>query len=412
MKKERLRLPLYIQIQEYFKKLISSGELAEDQKIPPENELISKFNVSRITVANALTQLAQDGWIYRIPGRGSFVSKELSFPEALRESVDIPADPVEIPSDGEDITRQTGDPSRVVSQSSGKRMIALIIPTVEDFFALRLLQGINKILKNSNYYLAVILTNHSKEMEKEAIIQLLQKDVAGLIIFPIDAETYNEEILSLKINNFPFVLIDRFLPGVDTHFVSSDNRRGAQLAVSHLWELGHREIAICTDSPLNTVTVDERIAGYMDALKLREAMINPALILTEFSVDNKARDDNHVLRRYIKNGLATAYITLNAKLALYIASIAKSLDLNVPGDLSILTFDDPSSGIDERGKFTHIAQSEEEIGSRAATILIDLLNQPENANGYKKVILKPELVIRDSTGGLAASKTTNITKNE
>ncbi|MCD9021544.1 GntR family transcriptional regulator [Cohnella silvisoli] len=400
MKKERLRLPLYIQIQEYFKKLISSGELTENQKIPTENELISKFNVSRITVANALTQLAQDGWIYRIPGRGSFVSKGPSFPETLRETVEIPVDPVVIPSDGEDISKQAGDSTRFVAQSSGKRMIALIIPTVEDFFALRLLKGINKILKNSDYYLAVILTNHSKEMEKEAIVQLLQKGVAGLIIFPIDAETYNDEILSLKINNFPFVLIDRYLPGVDTHFVCSNNRLGAQLAVSHLWELGHREIAICTDSPLNTVTVEERIAGYMDALKQREAMINPALILTEFSVDYKEKDDNHVLHRYIKNGLATAYITLNAQLGLYIAGIARRLKLNVPGRLSILTFDDPSSGIDEQGTFTHIAQSEDEIGSRAASILIDLLNNPENANGYKKVILKPELVIRSSTGPL------------
>jgi len=395
------RQPLYMQIQEHFKKLIASGALDADQKIPSEKELMEHFNVSRITVANALTQLAKEGWIYRIPGRGSFVSKEAASAEAARtrEAAGEPE-----ASEAETAPQPAPLPARTVQPpaGAGKRMIAFLIPSAGDFFALRLIQGINRILENTDYYLAVILTNHSKELEKEAIVQLLQKDVAGLIIFPVDAETYNEEILSLKIRNFPFVLIDRYLPGVETHFVCSDGRLGAQLAVSHLWDLGHREIAICSDSPLPTVTVEERISGYMDALKQRGAMINPALILTEFTVDYREKDDSHVLYRYIKNRLATAYITLNARLGLHIAGIARSLKMKVPGDLSIVTFDDPSSGIvGDQGSFTHIAQSEEEIGSCAARILVDLLRHPGQTDGYNKVILKPQLVVGHSTGPLA-----------
>ena len=212
-------------------------------------------------------------------------------------------------------------------------------------------------------------------------MDLIQKGAVGLIIFPIDAETYNEEILALKMRKYPFVLIDRNLPGVETNVVSSDNFLGGQLAVSHLWDLGHRDIAIVTDSPLSTITVESRIAGYMEALKQKNALINPALIITEFKIDyKKGVDDQHPLYRYIRNKLATAYITLNAKLGLHIAAIAQRLELSVPGDLSILTFDDPSSGIDETGSFTHIAQSEVEIGRQAAEVLVDLLNHNDGDN--------------------------------
>lgn len=392
------RQPLYIQIQDHFKKLIGAGKLAVDEKIPSEKELMDEFNVSRITVANALTQLAKDGWIYRIPGRGSFVSPANAFTETQTAASSLPGEREPVPSmEPADLTYTA--PEVISAVQPAKRMIGLIIPTVDDFFALRLIQGVNSVLKNSDFYLVIVLTNHSKELEKEAIVQLISKGVSGLIIFPIDAETYNEEILSLKINNFPFVLIDRYLPGVETNFVCSDSGKGSLLAVNHLWDLGHRDIAICSDSPLPTITVEERISGYIEALRQKGAMINPALILTEFKVDYKEMDPNHVLHRYIKNRLATAYIALNGTLGLHIAGIARKLKMNIPGDISILTFDNPSSGIDDdQGAFTYIAQSEDEIGSRSAKILIDLLENPNKRNTYSKVILEPRLVTGRSTG--------------
>jgi GntR family transcriptional regulator of arabinose operon len=385
------RQPLYMQIQEHFKYLITTGKLAEEDKIPTEKELMDEFNVSRITVANALTQLAKDQWIYRIPGRGSFVQRK-SIPQPNAQMHDR----VEVNERG---------PKLEVAESikqleTNRQMIGFLIPSVEDYFALRLIQGIKSVLDESRFYLAIVLTNHSKEREKEAIVELIQKGAVGLIIFPIDAETYNEEILALKMRKYPFVLIDRNLPGVETHVVSSDNFLGSQLAVSHLWDLGHRDIAIVTDTPISTITVEGRIAGYMQAIKQKNALINPALILTEFRIDYKEGiDDQHPLYRYIRNKLATAYITLNAKLGLHIAAISQRLELNVPGDLSILTFDDPSSGIDETGTFTHIAQSELEIGRQAAVVLVGLLNhKDEPIVKYNKIILQPELVVRKSTG--------------
>ncbi|MFB6367041.1 GntR family transcriptional regulator [Paenibacillus elgii] len=392
------RQPLYVQIQEHFKQLISSGKLADGDRIPSEKELIAKFNVSRITVANALAQLAKDGWIYRIPGRGSFVGSG----EGASISPQAQADGTQVVTG----VQNPAAASQADRPAAGvRRMIGLLIPSMADYFALRLVQGIVSALNDTGYYLATVLTHNSKEREREAIVELTRMGAAGLIIFPVDAEMYNEEILALKINKFPFVLIDRYLPGVETNFVCSDSSLGAKLAVSHLWELGHRKIAICSDSPLPTVSVDERIAGYMEALKGQGAMIDPSLILTDFRIDDVCLDEQHPLYRHLQSNLATAYIALNAKLGIHLAILSRRLGLHVPDDLSILTFDDPSPGLEEPGRYTHVAQSEGEIGSQAAEILIRLLDRPQaKDNGqYTKIILRPELIVRGSTGPVKPS---------
>ncbi|WP_235550137.1 GntR family transcriptional regulator [Paenibacillus sp. Soil724D2] len=383
------RQPLYLQIQEHFKQLIQLGAMEDNDKFPTEKALMEQFSVSRMTVSNALTQLAKDGWIYRIPGRGSFVSPE------YRTKADESLENNQL-----DVT----DVKEHIERASSRKMIGFVLPLLEDFFAIRLLKGINSVLQNTDYYVSIVLTHNSKEREKEAIQELMKNGAVGLIIFPIDAETYNEEILVLKLRKFPFVLIDRYLPGFETHCVCSDNWMSAQLAVNHLWELGHRNIAICSDISIHTVTVDERIRGYMEALKQKGSMINPALIVTDFQVMDLIPTEKHPLYHYLKYRTATAFITLNLKLGLNISSIAKKLGINVPRDLSILTYDNPSSEIDGNPTFTHIDQHEQEIGVKSAELLLKLLNNQESVTEPAKVIVKSALVVGDSTGAFSAKE--------
>lgn len=396
------RQPLYIQIQDYFKEQIASGKIKINDKIPSEKELMKQFEVSRITVATALGQLAKEGWIYRIPGRGSFV-KEIAggSPERKPDLGDAPVQD-EQRGRGEFKTLRDGlveDSASLehANERRKKKKIVLILPTLGDFFAIRLITGINEALMKHDCLLHVALSNNSIETEKSLILECLANGTSGLIIFPCDAVTYNEEILALKMRNYPFVLIDRYLAGVETNFVCTDSMEGAKLALNHLWELGHRNIAICSDTPLPTITVSDRITGYMEALKQKGAMINPALILTDFQVDYSNISEEHPLYRFIRNLMATAYITLNARLGIYISNVAKQIGLKVPDDISILTFDDPSSGYDEFGPYTHISQSEVAMGSEAAEILVKLLENQDQVSEYHKMIMKPELIVRSST---------------
>lgn len=66
--------PLYIQLEKILRRNIEKGIWKEDAKIPSENELSREYEISRMTVRQVLTKLNQEGLIYRVPGKGTFVS--------------------------------------------------------------------------------------------------------------------------------------------------------------------------------------------------------------------------------------------------------------------------------------------------------------------------------------------------
>jgi DNA-binding transcriptional regulator YhcF (GntR family) len=72
------RIPLYKQIYEYLLENIKSGTWHADKPIPSENELSRQFKVSRITIKQALDMLVEKGIVYRIQGRGTFISTDQS----------------------------------------------------------------------------------------------------------------------------------------------------------------------------------------------------------------------------------------------------------------------------------------------------------------------------------------------
>ncbi|MCI1774304.1 MAG: GntR family transcriptional regulator [Paenibacillus lautus] len=373
-------MPLYQRVQEYIRDLISSQVLKVGDRIPTEKELMERFGVSKITVVNALAGLVNEKIITRVPGKGTFVSE----PESEMPA----ASPI-----------SAVKPVHKTSGEIGTRMIGLIMPSIYDYFTIRLIQGIQQALNENDYRCVIYLSEGDINKEKEAIKTCSDIGVEGLLIFPVDEELFNEEILSMKFAGFPFVLIDRYLPGVETHYIASDGRLGANMAVNYLWELGHREIAICSDSPIQTVTVQERIDGYMNAFKEKGALINPAHIVTGFEIGSLEQAETHPLYRYIKNRMATAYITLNGSLAVKIYQIARQVGLKVPEDISIISFDDPTSIIEGYSMFTHVKQFERDMGYRAAYTLLEVINGDGGQDGkYFKTLVEPELVIGETTG--------------
>ncbi|GGD81566.1 GntR family transcriptional regulator [Paenibacillus nasutitermitis] len=382
------RVPLYQKVQEYIRELIDSEGLKTGDRIPTEKVLMERFNVSKITVVNALSGLANEKIINRVPGRGSFVSdRELLIQP---EAVAAPDITVTVP-------KEPGTGLRT-------RIIGLVMPSIDDYFATRLIEGIQHALSEQNYRTMILLSDGQLEKEKEAIKTLKEIGVEGMLIFPVDEEHYNEEIIGMKFSGFPFVLVDRYLPGVETNYIAADGRMGTSLAVDYLWELGHREIAICSDSPLATITVQERIEGYMNALKNKGALINPAHMITDFRVGNLKDAETHPLFRYIRNKMATAYISLNGILGVQIYQMAQQAGLSIPGDLSIVSFDDPTAIVEEFSTFTHIKQFENDMGYRAADKLLEIIRAGEGRIGkYSKTLIEPELVIRQTTGPLVTS---------
>ncbi|MWV43046.1 GntR family transcriptional regulator [Paenibacillus sp. HJL G12] len=374
------RVPLYQKIQQYILEQIRTSGLQPGDRIPTEKELMDQFKVSKITVVKALSGLADEHIIDRVPGKGSFVGNKKN----------------QVIQGAESVSAQ----NTVLTAKQSANLVGLVIPSILDYFAIRLINGVQRTLGSHGYRVIILMSEGDVEKEKEALKTLKAIGAEGILIFPVDEEHYNEEILSMKFSGYPFVLMDRFLPGVETDYIAADGKLGAQLAVDYLWELGHRQIAICSDSPIQTVTVQERIEGYIQALKYKGAMINPAHIITDFQIDSLDDTENHPLFRYMKNKLATAYITLNGRLGVQMYQLAIKAGLRIPGDLSIISFDEPTSVVDGFSIFTHIKQFEYEIGCKAATTMLEIIQTgtDEGERSYSKILLKPELVQGQTTG--------------
>ncbi|MBB6674568.1 GntR family transcriptional regulator [Cohnella nanjingensis] len=380
--------PIYKQVHQYILKQIKQNVWKPGDKIPTEKELMEQFDVSRITISTALANLSKEGWISRIQGKGSYV---LDKRPDEQENTDEPAD-IAVP----------------MHNVGNGGFIGVIMLSMEDYFSIRLFKGItDAIMADGDRRLVMMQSYNSPEREADAIRDMLRKGAEGLIIFPADTGSYSEEVLRLKLQRFPLVIIDRYLMGVETHYIGSDGVAGAQKAVSHLYDLGHRDIAICSDSPLSLTSVEQRIQGYMKELKERGELINPALMLTDFYVvyDEPELDLEHPLCRYIRNGMATAYITINGKLALHMIRIARQLNLEVPRDFSLVTFDNPMPSR-EFAFFTYIDQREYEVGKRAAGALLDLLNKQARGQPaeFVKMFIEPDLVAGESTAALGDTK--------
>jgi DNA-binding LacI/PurR family transcriptional regulator/DNA-binding transcriptional regulator YhcF (GntR family) len=374
------RKPLYKQIREYIADHIRQNKWRSNDRIPSENELAAQFNVSRITIKNALHKLTEEGLIYRIQGKGSFVS----------------ADP-------------SGEPA-VYSppETLNDRLVAYLMPRLDNVFSANLLNGIEDQLAKEGYHLLFRKTHNSKETEKELLKQLVGLRVRGIIVYPVKGETYNEELLKLALNHFPLVVVDRYLKGVETNCVCSDNAASGYEAVAHLHQLGHSRIGFVTTNYEGTTSIEDRLLGYENGLSEHSIPIEHRLrlILPNGPVEPNAAPAGNLepLRRvyideikayYRQNPDVTAIVAVNSGVGFNVMEAAKEAGIGIPDELSVVFLDDFEYSAHSAIPPTCVSQEETNVGREAAKLLVSIIDDPRQER--RKVVTPTRLIVRQST---------------
>ncbi len=145
-------------------------------------------------------------------------------------------------------------------------VIGLLIPDISPSYGLKLLDGICDAVDERGVLLLMQRTRGEYQAEERAIQQLVSAGVSGLLMFPVNGEHYNEELLRLHLTRFPLALIDHGLPGVSVPFVTTDNRLGTRQMVEHLFDLGHQRIGLISIPPDFTLSLEDRVSGYEEAM--------------------------------------------------------------------------------------------------------------------------------------------------
>jgi GntR family transcriptional regulator of arabinose operon len=373
MTTNNIRKPKYVMIIEYIKEKIRNGEFNSGDKIPSETELMPIFNVSRIVVVKSLNQLASEGLVNRIPGKGTFVKSE----NLPHDNINIPIGPV--------------------SDEFIKKQVALIIPIVIDNFSIMLTKHITEFAFQNNIICTIFYSHNNIEMEEELIKFVLHKKFDGIILYPSDQQTYNKELFKIVNSNFPVVLIDRDLVGLGISCVQSDNENAAQKATSYLLDLGHTKIAICSKSMMPTSSVSDRIDGFILEMRNHNVLIDPTLILTGLSDEDMYRKLNDI----VKNKLATAILCISYSVFEEVIDIIKINGFEWPSDFSIITFDGINTCRYCNLKPTYILQDIQGVAENAVSLIKEIIDT--KISKTTKIKLASTLIEGESTAPLRKS---------
>lgn len=218
------------------------------------------------------------------------------------------------------------------------------------------------------------------------------KHVDGLIVVSMAlAEDDLEMLTNLE---FPVVTIET----ETEHFASVgiDNVAAARIATRHLINLGHEQIGIISglrEDPMRFLVPRQRTLGYHNALREQEIEIRPDLEAPgNFSLAGGAEATVDLLSVHQP---PTAIFAFSDEMAIGALKTISDMNLRVPEDISVIGFDDHD--IAEYVGLTTIHQPVAEYGERAASLLLKLLEEP-NEGALPHIELNTQLVIRSTTG--------------
>ena len=143
------------------------------------------------------------------------------------------------------------------------KILGLLVEDISNPFFANVAKYIERQAYDKGYHIIYCSMNNDENKAKELIQLFIDRQVDGFIITP--SEGLEETIAHIQQNNIPLVLFDRYLPGVDTNFVVSDNLNGSFDATRHLLENGNNRIGLVSLYS-NQTQMKERLEGYMKAM--------------------------------------------------------------------------------------------------------------------------------------------------
>jgi LacI family transcriptional regulator len=277
------------------------------------------------------------------------------------------------------------------------KTIALILTDITNPFFTTLARGVEDTANQAGFTVIFCNTDESEVKEHKYLQTLLQQQVDGILLVP--ARSTLESVKLIKKQNTPVVVMDRRMPlQADVDVVRCDSEEAAHRLVRMLIGLGHRRIA-CLSGPKTVSTAEDRVAGYRRALREAGLVEHKNLVLRgSFTQENGYEMAKSVLQVAPP---PSAVFAAHNYFAPGVLKRARELALRVPGDLSVVAFDDLPSTLANEPFLTAAVQPAYEMGQEATKLLLARLSgsAPDEC---QEQILPIAIVPRASTALFAA----------
>lgn len=275
--------------------------------------------------------------------------------------------------------------------------IAIVIPSITNPYYSMLLEGATKVLSKHQRCIYICNTDGNVEQEKLFIESLKAKRIKGVIISSI-AKEY-DHIRSLIQYGMELVFFDQTVD-MDCNKIIFNYEKGGYMATEHLIGLGHRRIAFM-GLPLTRQSRKSLFDGYKACLTKYNIGFDSNLIkildasspATSLSVQDHAE---LLIEEVMANDdLPTAIFCLNDLLALWIMRGLEKRGVKVPGDISVMGFDNIDMGMFVNPKLSTIDQCAYEMGAMAAEMLVSSFK--DNTRQCVTIFMEPKLIARETT---------------
>ncbi len=273
-------------------------------------------------------------------------------------------------------------------------MLGMILPDITNPFFPEIMRGAEDRTFERGYLLVTANTDEQLEREKQIVSALRSRRVDGILLAASSGER-SGHIRSAIQAGVSVVCLDRPAAGIRTDAVLLDNVNGAKKCVEYLIRSGHRNIAILA-GPLGLLSARERYQGYERALEEAGIKIPRGAVLE----GDYRKESGHRLGKMLAKmrRRPDAVFVCNGVMALGVLEAFEELGLRSPEDIEIAAVDDVPVGSSFRRRLTTVVQPSYEIGSRAATLLMDRI---EGKLSGPPVIVRiaPTLAVADRDGG-------------
>nr|MDT0658088.1 LacI family DNA-binding transcriptional regulator [Micromonospora sp. DSM 115978] len=285
-------------------------------------------------------------------------------------------------------------PARLRKRSAG--LVGLVVPELENPIFPAFAQVIESNLAQAGYTPVLCTQTPGGVTEDEYVEMLLDRQVSGIVFVSglhADTSADHERYRKLLARPLPIVMINGHAPGIPAPFVSCDDREAGELAVAHLVALGHRRIGLIT-GPDRFIPVRRKLAGFRSAMKRllgsTDAELAELAELSLFGVEGGEAAAGRLLDRGV-----TGLVCGSDLMALGAIRAARQRGLSVPGQLSVVGYDDSPLIAFTDPPLTTMRQPVIAMAVAAVRALVDEING--HPAPHSEYVFRPELVVRGST---------------
>jgi DNA-binding LacI/PurR family transcriptional regulator len=263
--------------------------------------------------------------------------------------------------------------------------VGVIAQEIGDAYSGPIISGIESYLRDRNYFFLTGIHRHDPKLFDQYSQLLLRRGVEGFITIDLNLPH------SLPLPTVAIAGHRRY--GGVTNIVL-DHRRAAELAISHLLELGHERIAFMRGNPASSdsETRWQNICAVADDLDVK---VRPELKLQIETEESSPELGYGITKRLLASGEKfTALFAYNDLAAIGAIRAIREAGLEVPTDVSVVGFDDIEAANYHSPTLTTVRQPLKEMGEIAAKTLMQAI---ESKRGADEIAIKPQLMVRQST---------------